>query len=77
MSIQATVSNHAMNLIGKLSFEAIQMLQWAGYSVVRQEGDRGYITGSYTVPLDKDLTYQGVVGILANQKIIVRITAAA
>lgn len=77
MSISATVSNHAANLIGQLRGSTIQMLQWAGYSVVRQEGTRGYTTGNLTIPLDQELTWSGVRAIVETQGITVQVVAVA
>lgn len=62
MNVILTVSNKVANIVGKLSKYAIAMLQQAEYSVIRQEGDRGYTTNALTVPLEAEtgLTWQGV-----------------
>lgn len=57
-----TVSNQAANIVGKLSKCAIAMLHQAEYSVIRQEGERGYTTNALTLRLEPEtgLTWQGV-----------------
>lgn len=62
MNIILTISSNAANIVGQLSKRAISMLHQAQYSVVKQEGDRGYTTNALTVPLfpETGLTWQGV-----------------
>ncbi|MGG6267228.1 hypothetical protein [Leptolyngbya sp. AN10] len=75
--VRLTISEQAVNVVGTLTDDMIKMLQWAEYSVVRQEGSNGYLSGSHTVPLSSDRTWNGVQSILQNCGAAVIVVAAA
>jgi hypothetical protein len=62
MNVLLTISDKAANIVGKISQQAVAILHQAEYSVIRQEGARGYTTNAFTVPLfpETGLTWQGV-----------------
>jgi len=78
MTIRATISETAINIVDKLPRNAIAALQQAGYSVVCQCGAYGN-TGSFTIPLypAEKLTQAGVELMLEMQRIKLQIVAAA
>lgn len=62
MNIIVTISDQAANIVGKISQQAVAILHQAEYSIIRQEGEKGYTTNALTVPLfpETGLTWQGV-----------------
>ena len=61
--VKVNETQNMANVVGRITQNVIGNLHFAGFSCVRQEGERGFIRDSYTVPLDEEqqLTLQGLI----------------